>query len=67
MPVFHPNDYFWEHHWDGKEEKWEAFARAIRNIISETAGLPLSDGTMEEKFKYKQLLKDMGKKPLKSD
>jgi len=22
LPVFEPNDYFWQHHWDGKEEKW---------------------------------------------
>lgn len=22
MPVFEPNEYFWQHHWDGKEEKW---------------------------------------------
>jgi hypothetical protein len=31
MPVFEPNDYFWANHWqEGKEEKWEAFARAVR-------------------------------------
>jgi hypothetical protein len=29
MPVFEPNEYFWEHHWDGKEEKWKVFARAV--------------------------------------
>jgi len=27
LPVFEPNNYFWQHHWkEGKEEKWEAFA-----------------------------------------
>lgn len=36
MPVFAPNDYFWANHWnEGKEEKWEAYARAIREIIIE--------------------------------
>lgn len=30
MPVFAPNEYFWKNHWDGKEEKWDAFARAVR-------------------------------------
>ena len=31
LPVFKPNEYFWKHHWrEGKEEKWEAYARAVR-------------------------------------
>lgn len=31
LPVFCPNDYFWEHHWNkDKEEKWEAYARVMR-------------------------------------
>jgi hypothetical protein len=29
MPVFEPNEYFWKHHWDGKEDKWKAYARAV--------------------------------------
>lgn len=30
LPVFEPNEYFWQHHWqEGKEEKWEAYARVI--------------------------------------
>jgi len=29
MPVFEPNEYFWKHHWDGKEEKWVVYARVI--------------------------------------
>jgi len=35
MPVFAPNEYFWQHHWDGREDKWVAYARAIRSIIAE--------------------------------
>jgi len=31
LPVFTPNEYFWKHHWqEGKQEKWEAFAEAVR-------------------------------------
>jgi len=42
MPVFSPNEYFWKHHWDGKEEKWVAYARAIQTLIAETSGLKVS-------------------------
>jgi hypothetical protein len=35
LPVFLPNEYFWTHHWqEGKEEKWQAFARVTRNIMA---------------------------------
>lgn len=34
MPVFEPNDYFWNNHWDeSKEERWEAFARVVRKLM----------------------------------
>ena len=42
MPVFKPNEYFWEHHWDGKEEKWMAYARAMQKIIADELGVPVS-------------------------
>lgn len=39
MPVFEPNDYFWKHHWqEGKEEKWQAFSRAVRSLMMEHGG-----------------------------
>jgi hypothetical protein len=43
LPVFKPNDYFWKNHWDpnGKEEKWQVFARVIRNMMAESQGLGL--------------------------
>ena len=35
LPVFEPNDYFWQHHWNAdKEQQWEAFAKAVRLIIA---------------------------------
>lgn len=64
LPVFAPNEFFWKHHWqEGKEEKWEAFARVVREIMGEVAGLKLSDLSMQDKFDYLELLK--GKEPKK--
>ena len=60
MPDFEPNEYFWKHHWnEGKEEKWEAFARAVRDTISEYSGLKKSDLQMEDKFAYMKALKEL--------
>ena len=54
LPVFKPNDFFWANHWqEGKEEKWEAYARVMREIIAQEAGCGLSDLKMEDKFKAK--------------
>ena len=62
LPDFEPNDYFWKNHWkEGKEEKWEAFARAVRDILSDYSGLPKSDLTMEDKFAYEKALKELRK------
>jgi hypothetical protein len=57
MPIFEPNDYFWNNHWkEGKEQKWECFAEAVRTIIAEAGGLGISEGTMEDKMIYKALV-----------
>ena len=57
LPVFTPNDYFWKNFWnEDKEEKWEAFARVVRQIMSEVGGLKTSDLTMQDKFDYIQKL-----------
>ena len=32
LPVFMPNDYFWQHHQRQGEEKWETYARVVREI-----------------------------------
>jgi hypothetical protein len=57
MPVFRPNEYFWQHHWDGKEEKWIAYSRAMRTIMAEHAGMKLCDTTLEDKVDFKNLVK----------
>ena len=56
MPVFEPNAYFFEHHQRKDEEKWQTYARVIRDIMADVGGLELSDLTIEDKFEYKKLL-----------
>ena len=56
LPVFEPNDYFFKNHQQDGEEKWETFARIIRDLMSEHSGLPKSDLTVEDKFEYKKIL-----------
>jgi hypothetical protein len=56
MPPFVPNEYLFKHH--GKEgmEKWEVYAEAIRDIISEVEGVPKYDASYMEKIRYEILL-----------
>jgi hypothetical protein len=59
LPVFEPNDFFWKNHWqEGKEEKWEAFARAVQTVMAEASGLKVSNCTIEDKNEYRLLMKD---------
>jgi hypothetical protein len=60
LPVFTPNEYFWKNHWDGKEEKWQLFARTVRKIMADVGGYEVSDSTLEHKLEYKNLIR--GKK-----
>ena len=60
MPVFAPNDFFWRNHWDGKEEKWVAYARAVRQIIIEQGGFEDTQCDLNDKVAYKQIVR--GKK-----
>jgi hypothetical protein len=57
-PVFKPNEFFWEKHWDEKsgEQKWEAYARVVRGIFAESFNFKLSDLAQEDKAAYKSLL-----------
>ena len=58
-PVFKPNEYFWANHWkkDSGEERWEAYARVMREIMSKSFNFGLSDLAMEDKFQYKYIMK----------
>ena len=40
MPVFAPNEYFWNNYWDGKDPdtKWKVFAEAVREAMAEVGG-----------------------------
>lgn len=58
LPVFEPNEYFWKNHWqEGKEEKWEAYARVIREIMCEVGGLKPSELSLEDKLDYKNIVR----------
>ena len=68
LPVFKPNAYFWKNHWDaGKEEKWEAYARVMREIMSTHIGYETSELKMEDKFAYKAELTKLAKANKKSN
>jgi len=58
LPVFAPNDYFWDKYWDGKDPmtKWEVFAEAVREAMADVGGLILSDSVAEDKMEYKRLV-----------
>jgi hypothetical protein len=43
MPVFRPNEFFWKNYWDGKEDKWVTYARAVRSVMAESSGMEVSD------------------------
>jgi hypothetical protein len=59
FPVFTPNAYFFEHHWNpaSGQEKWEAYANVIRKIIADAHGLKVSDMSFEDKKQYIMQLK----------
>ena len=43
FPVFQPNEFFWEKHQKKDEEKWETYARCVREIMGKELGLALSE------------------------
>jgi hypothetical protein len=58
-PVFKPNQYFWDHHWDkdSGESQYEAYIRVIREeIIAKSFDFKLSNLVMEDKFEFKKLI-----------
>jgi hypothetical protein len=63
-PVFKPNDFFFEHHWNPSsgEEKWEAYANVVRKIIADAHDLKLSDMSFEDKKQYIMQLKGVTSK-----
>lgn len=62
LPIFKPNDYFFEHHQKEGEEKWQTFARVVRDLMSEYSGIPTIDANIEDKFAYKSILFPKGYK-----
>lgn len=58
MPVFRPNEFFWKNHVKEGEEKWQTYARVIRQIIHEEGGIPYAQNEtqIQDKNEYKKLL-----------
>ena len=56
LPIFRPNEFFWENHQREGEEKWQTFARCTRDIMAKEGNLGTSEMTIEDKFNYKKLL-----------
>ena len=56
LPIFRPNEYFFKTHQREGEEKWQAYARVIRDLIAEHGNLQLANLEIEDKFEYKNLL-----------
>ncbi len=56
FPVFRPNDYFFKHHQREGEQKWETYARAVREIMTTDTGLKLIETNIEDKYPYKASL-----------
>ena len=56
LPVFRPNNFFFENYQLEHEEKWQTYERIIRQIIAESGDFILSDAVIEDKFKYKMEL-----------
>ena len=56
LPVFEPNEYFFQHFQKPGEEQWETYMRVIREIMGENLGKGHSDAKLEDKFEYKDIL-----------
>jgi hypothetical protein len=52
--VFKPNEYFYKKHQMEGEERWETYARVIRDLMSANSHLTLADIDINDKFKYKE-------------
>jgi len=61
LPVFEPNDYFFKNHQKENEEKWETYARVLREIMAKEGGYALSDNTIEDKFEFKKQIFGKGR------
>ena len=56
LPIFRPNEYFFKTHMREGEEKWQKYARVIRDLIAEHGNYELANLEIEDKFEYKNVL-----------
>lgn len=67
LPVFKPNEYFFQHHQKPGEQKWETFRRVMREIMAEHGGYKLTNITIEDKFKYRSIIYSEPKSKTQND
>lgn len=56
LPVFIPNEWFFQKYQKSGEERWETYMRIIREIMAENLGFKQSEAKLEDKFDYKAAL-----------
>jgi len=53
LPIFSPNQYFWDNHWDSANEtKVDAYMKAIRQIMLRESGLKDSEAMYIDRFEF---------------
>lgn len=65
LPVFRPNEFFFKNHQREKEERWETYARVVRDLMSEASGIPTLDVDIEDKFEYMKVMKEAARSKAK--
>ena len=67
LPDFVPNEYFWKTHLKEGEQKWQCYARCVKEIMAKEGGMGQSNATIEDKWHYKSLVFPKPKKGKHSD
>ena len=66
-PVFEPTEYLWRQHADKGQSKWEIYAWAVRDLISQHTGLPPCNQPYSEQLQYFKYLTGSAKSYLIED
>ena len=56
FPVFRPNEFFWKTYQKVGEEKWQTYARVVREMMGKELSLELSDQSFNDKVEYRKLV-----------
>lgn len=56
LPPFIPNDYLFEHHANKGNDKWEIYAWAVREAMTDASELEQSNQPFRDKLNYEVIL-----------